>query len=212
MTEIGGHHADDRVGIHVGPNPPPDHIGVGAELPAPECIADDDAVEEAWRPVLLSVCAPERGLHTEQLEVVRAGGEELDALDMVGATKGAADRPDGADRVEDARFLDVLHFRYGHAGVACAGARQIIEDADDAVGLLDGQRPQKDCPHYGEDREIGADAEHQGQERYDDESRRSRQGAKGVAQIQEQLFHEGVGKVSPDSTPSPDISLHPPDH
>jgi hypothetical protein len=109
-------------------------------------------------------------LHAEQLEVVGTRGEKLDPLDVVGPTERAADRPDGADLGEDSRFFDVLHLRDGHAGVLCASAGEIVENTDDPFRFLDRQGPEQYRVHDGEDREVGANAEHERQQRDGDEA------------------------------------------
>jgi len=109
MPEAGRHDADDRVRVHVGADAFAEDVGIGAELPAPERVADDDAVDEPGHPVLLSICRPQRRLDPEHLEIVRACAEQLGALDVAGAAEGDADGPDGADLREDAGLFDVLH-------------------------------------------------------------------------------------------------------
>ena len=116
-------------------------------------------------------------------------------LEVVGRHAGAAQ----LDRLGAARHRDVAAGLRGHEvedrvvllpveevqrrdAVALA-LRRLLEHADDALGLVVGQRLQQNPVHEAENGDIGADADGQRQDGDDRKSPAVLQRASGVAQI-----------------------------
>ena len=107
---------------------------------------------------------PSAALSAEKLEVIGAGDEHFDALGVVAPAQRRAPRKKDADVIEDAGAIaQVIEFRLGHADVFRARAIQIVKDADQTLGMLERQRPQEHSVHDGEDGDVCADAERQGE-------------------------------------------------
>jgi len=184
MPEIARHDADDGVAILVHSNPAAQDMRVATELPMPQSIADHDRFGEARLRVAWFVYAPQLGLSAEKLEVIGAGGEHFDTLGVVAPTQRGASRKEGADPLEDAGAIaQVFEFRFRHAYILRARAIQIVKDADQTLRMLERKRPQEHGVHYGEDGDVRADTERQGEYRHRCKARMLPQLASRVANI-----------------------------
>jgi hypothetical protein len=82
----------------------------------------------------------------------------------------------------------ILEFRLRHADVLRTRAVQVVEDADQALRLLEGERLQKHGVHNSEDGDVGPDAKRQREDGGGGEAGSLQKASRGVAQVREGLF------------------------
>ena len=101
-----------------------------------------------------------------------------------------------ADVLEDAGAIaQVLPFRLGHADIFRARAFQIVKDADQTLGMLERKRPQEHGVYHGEDGDVRADAERQGEYGDGGKSWSFQKTSTGEAQVREGLFQPKDGAL-----------------
>ena len=192
VAEVGGHDADDGVEVGVEAHFAAEDLWVGAVVGVPESVGDYDSVEEAGGSVAGRVDAANLGLCAEESEVVGTGDETFGAHGAVTAADGAVGRRDGRSVLKGAGMvLEVPEFGRGHADVFVIGAAKVVEDADELLGLWEGQRAEEDGVDDGESGDVGADAECESEGGDEGEDGGFEEDAEGVAEVLEEGGKDG---------------------
>ena len=133
------------------------------------------------------VDAADLGLAPSRREVVGTGDETFGADGAVAAADGAVGRSDGGNVLKDAGvILEIPEFGRGHADVFFIGAAKVVEDADELLGLREGQRAEEDGVDDGESGDVGADAERESEGGDEGEDGGFEEDAEGVAEVLEE--------------------------
>jgi len=182
------HHADDGVGLGVQLDALADHAGRAPIVPLPERLAEDGDAIGAWCPFFRrehpaderagaqhreQVC---RGPHARHVERLAAAGERVPQL------------PERCHRRHRTRLLLPVEERERRDQIGAA-VRILFPQHHQARRVLVGELVQQDGLDHAEDGGVGADAEHQREDRHRRERRLPSQRAKGVADIADQVAH-----------------------
>jgi hypothetical protein len=188
-AKVAGGDADHVARLTADHDATADDRRIAAEPSHPERMAQDDSggviggehrVEQA----------PGRGLHAEQLEVVRGHAMAPDAL-------GAAGTREAHRRRGRLVAVDVLERGRPFAQVDEIGERDLLDvevaagfpaDVDEPAGIGDpGRRPPQQRVGHGEDRRIHADSDGQREHGGQGEQRRAPERPDGVPQVPSQV-------------------------
>src|SRR5271163_4367652 len=142
----GGHDADDFVQIAIEAQTLADGFGIAALCAVPETVAEDNGVDEAGDIVLHCENSAKLRLYAEHCEIVRAGGQDLDALETFHVGEICGNGPDDCDFLKDAGAIAVIPIlRYGHADILGVGAAQVVEYTHQLRGIREGKRAKQDA-------------------------------------------------------------------
>ena len=100
MPEIGRHHSDDGVSVFVHQDAPADDVRIGAELTAPESVADDRGFGETGDRIRGFDHASQRRAGPEQAEIFEGGSQHLDPLGAIAAPQRRTYRKNRAEALK----------------------------------------------------------------------------------------------------------------
>jgi len=153
VAERWRHHTDDLVDVLVYPELAAEHVRVGPEAAAPQAVADHRDGRDARNLVAHRERAPQsRDGVAEDLEIVGARQQHLDALGSIRSRQVRGDRPDSRNRFERRRPRRVvLELGLRQAGVADVEGLVVRGDAHQRVGVGERQGLQEDAVNDGVD-------------------------------------------------------------
>jgi hypothetical protein len=189
-TEAGGHHPDDRPRHPVDPQGPPEDLAVAAEAALPEFVAEDRHRLGAGELLRLGEAPSEDRRHPQERQ--HRGGDRGRVQPLGSLAAGQVDGPAVVDPqvLEDPVRPPVEEI--GGVGVLELGnaePRGGVPHPHQPLRVGVGQRPQQDAVDDAEDRGVGADAEGQGEDREQGESRLPQELADGGAEVAEERIH-----------------------
>ena len=156
MPERRRHHPDDFVDVFVDAQLAAEDLRIPAEAAPPQRITDHRHGRDARDFVAHRERAAQRRPDAEQVEVIGARQQHLDALRAIGAGEVGGHRPDAGDRLERTRPPRVvLELRLRKADVAQIQCRVVRADPYQRAGVRKRQRLQQHAVDDGVDRGRG---------------------------------------------------------
>ncbi len=187
-VEGGRHHPDDGIRLRIELNGVAECVRRAAVVPLPECLAEDRDAIRAGRAFLgrkhpADQCAGAQ--HREQIgRAAHAGNVERLAV----SGEGVAQLPERGHCRHRMRLLLPVEERERRDQIGAA-IRVLFAQDHQARGILVGELIEQHRLDHAEDGSVGADTEHQRQDRHCRERRLPRQRAQGVADVADQIAH-----------------------
>jgi hypothetical protein len=160
-VEPAGQYADYRVRILIETNGAADDGRVSIETPLPERVRNDRNSVAGLLVLMGKESAAQTGLYAKSVEQIRGHARGIELLGFSGAGEGGAAGMNCGDVLEGSRVLTEFQEQGGahwEGGVGVGDGGHDFMDADETVGLGEGEWTQERAVDDGKDRRVGPDS------------------------------------------------------
>ena len=193
------HDADDRVGFAIELDVAANHCRIGAEMVAPERIANDNFVIVAGLILALDEGAAQQGLCTKYREQSIGRRNERHVNGLAGSGQGVTAKAVSRHAFEAVSLgtpvekISRRNGKQGNAGKACL--RRCVIELDEAIRLIEGKWAQKYGIYHAEDCRVRANPQSEYKNGYRGKSRALAQSPPAIPDVLQQIRHPSSPSV-----------------